>query len=509
MIKNSKFVKTAIAAAALGFAAFGAQASVSATPTVYAQELFLGSSPGTGVRTPAINIVSPVALPIGSTVTVIVKLANAKFLDVTAATTATGATVTSTTRFNSSSAAAVTAVGVIDSTANADSVMIVLTTTTGALGVGGTLMTLPAHGTTSNLSAPGLATVGTTVTATSTIYAGALAGTPTFGTPVAEMVLEATSTPATLLTSRKALAVSIAAAATDQRIAIPSLTVMTAGAAPTGSGAAARVRIANITSTVITANTRSLDPAVDYASGTSTLTLTAPAGYFGFLTGTTPGSINVYARANATDAACLGGPIGTFAAVTTPTTATTATMAATAIAPAAFPYEVCLTPGTGGTLSAITTGVAQLAMTVGATAAQNVATVVAATDTSALIVNGSAKTTSAYWPGAWASIGYAGFTRVTNSGTLPALVTFAYINPTTGVTSPTFTVPSVGTAGTLAGGASAMIANTAIETAGVAAGVTFVQANGRLLITAPTESLSVQNYVQTNGAAPQETSGAN
>lgn len=515
MIKNSKFVKTAIAAAALGLMAFSAQATINATQAaqanvIFAQELFQGSVPGTAVTIPTFSVFAPVAIPQGSTITVIVKLSGATFLTVAAPTSPNAGGVVALVgaaagRFNSNSATAVTGTGVVDATANADSIAFTITNTGAAIGLGIEL----ARFTNAAISAPGLATSGASVTATSAIYQNVMAATPVFGVAITNTVVEAPSAAATVATSSKLVVLNALAAATSQTIVIPAQTSLTVGAAPTGSGAATTYRIGTLQiPSFATAAVAPQDAtgAAAMAVPTSVVTVSAPAGYFAALAapagGGAAGGINLFPRAAVGAAACQGVALPVVLSGT-PATATTATSAAIAVAAstAALAYDVCVTTGTGGTsgnAATLKTTTPTIGVVTGVTAAQFGSTALATTNLTALALNGSSVTAN-YWPASFGPA-YAGFIRVTNTGTVAAPVSVAYINPTTGVASSAFPLGV-----TLAAGASTMLSSATIEAA--MTGVAVVGAAGRVIVSAPTTALSVQTFVQTNGAAPQETSG--
>ena len=80
MIKNSKFVKTAIAAAALGLVTLSLQAATLATnSTTFATQVFAGTTPSAAVTTAVINVNTAANLNAGSSVTVMVQLTGGKY----------------------------------------------------------------------------------------------------------------------------------------------------------------------------------------------------------------------------------------------------------------------------------------------------------------------------------------------------------------------------------------------------------------------------------------------
>ena len=150
---------------------------------------------------------------------------------------------------------------------------------------------------------------------------------------------------------------------------------------------------------------------------------------------------------------------------------------------------------------AFQTGAATLTGTLGVAAAQDAAVAVSSTAMTSLATNGSQVDVNAYWPASLAASGYAGYVRVINTGTLAAPISMAYINPTTGV---------VGTAAvviaSLPAGASQMVSSSVIEAAVGAS--PFGTSAGRVRVTAPTNALRTQSFIQVGNNAPQETSGA-
>ena len=520
MIKNSKFVKTAIAAAALGLVTLSLQAATLATnSTTFATQVFAGTTPSAAVTTAVINVNTAANLNAGSSVTVMVQLTGGKYataLGALGAASVTSAAVAAqniagivalggTVTYGSTASGATAATGgtgtATATTNNADVLVVTLVTDT-AISVGGRLLSV-----TIPISAAGLATAGATVTSNASVYTGAVAakfGTalPTTGT------FEASTEVTTVATSANGLIATAGAASTAQRLdlnATVASSLFTAGTAgATATGATNSVQIGTLainTPTAATMTAAGIGNPYTVGAKTSTLTFTAPAGYWGGL-GTT-GVVEVRAN-NAT--ACGGAVVAANSSVPFATAAlaaaatTVSTVAAVLpIAATAAPHHICITaiPGT----VAFQTGAATLTGTLGVAAAQDAAVAVSSTAMTSLATNGSQVDVNAYWPASLAASGYAGYVRVINTGTLAAPISMAYINPTTGV---------VGTAAvviaSLPAGASQMVSSSVIEAAVGAS--PFGTSAGRVRVTAPTNALRTQSFIQVGNNAPQETSGA-
>jgi len=533
LIKNSKFVKTAIAAAALGFAAVSAQAvTVSATSAIYATEIFAGSTPAAAITLPNISVISSTAIPAGSTITVMLQLTGAKFAAAIAADDANGVVAntivspmvltaaaplgTAVASFGSVTAGVTTAAagtGAATATTNNANVIAVQMFTDVAIGIGGTIATLNA----ATVSAAGMATVGSTISVTASAFIGVVAAPVGAAVPTAG-ALEASSSATTVGTSAKGITITVAPATSTQKLDVASTIaagLFTAPAASaTSTGAATMIQLGTM-AVVETALAKKADLATAYtlaakagASNVSTsLTLTAPAGYFAAL-GTT-GVISV--RANAVNA-CAGAIAGTGAIAVSAAFATAAAAAAATsvsiplsdlgTATAALPLHICMAvPATP--VAAMLTGAASLSGALGITTAQtqDSGTTIPATSLLALSLNGSTIDTNSYWGAAVSAAGYSSYVRVINTGSVSAPVSIAYINSATGVAgTAAVVVPS------LAAGASTMLSAATIEAAVGAQPNGF--SAGRLRVTAPTNGLKTQVFLQTATGAPQEVSGA-
>jgi len=119
-----------------------------------------------------------------------------------------------------------------------------------------------------------------------------------------------------------------------------------------------------------------------------------------------------------------------------------------------------------------------------------------------LTFNGASVDVSSYWPGGLAPLGYNGYVRVTNTGSVAAAVTAQHINPATGALSGTSAVIVT----SLAAGQSVVLSTATIDaTVGAAPSGLGV---GRLRITAPTNALRVQSLLQVGSNSPIEYSQA-
>jgi len=519
LIKNSKFVKTAIAAAALGIVGMSTQAAtMNVTAVKYAQEQFLGSTPAAAVVAPSISVTAQTGIPIGSVITVMVQLNGARMavaptgdtvanaaanIISTAAMPAAAPTITlgSSLTVAAGGTAAAGVLATPTSTASNADVYVATFTSTVAIGIGGTLLTI----TTPSISAQGLATVGNVVTATATVYVGNQ--TAPLGAAVPTTNLLEAAAPAANVATSLAVVTQVAAAGTSTQLidltaTTPSSQFTGGVASPTNSGLIGRARIGTyVTDNVVVA--RNLANAAAYTVATNTrsvvLKVTAPAGYFA----PAKAVASSYEVRDGGGNSCLGtvrSTAPTFADAATALAATSITFPTFAYV-AGTSYDICVNVPSNNTIV-----LSQVAPTVVATSTPNTLTVdsvVTSTSTSLLAyaTNGATIDVLAYWPKALATYGYGGFVKVVNTGTIAAAVSGAYIDSTTGV---------AGTAAqliaSLPAGASTLLTSTQIEAAlGTAP---FGLNSGRLRITAPTNGLKTQSFVQVGNAAPQETSGA-
>lgn len=520
--KQNKFVKTAIAAAALGFLAITAQAaSVTVTPVVYAVEQFLGTTPGAAVVAPSINVVALTAIPANSTITVAVQLTGGKFgvtpvsalggagavaNQVRSATNLGGAAGTRVVALGSSIAGSTAATAGVaaatTTTNNADAVYFQLTTDT-AVGIGATVLTID----TASISATGLATTGATVTATASIFIGTIA--PVFGGPVpSTSQLEASSSAATVASSAAGVVLAAAPGTTTQRIDLtitnPGTKVTAPAASATSTGSAILFRVGTYSQTdsataklVVTGN--GAYTAAAKTPNTSILTLTAPAGYFAPVSAA--GLIEV--RTNNTNA-CGGTVLATAPAFATAAAAAAATSAAFPAfaytsAAATVPLDICITIPAANTLT-LSQAAPSLTSTLGVAAAQDSADQLAATALTALATNGSQSDVKTYLPAALSQFGYQSFVRVINTGSVPAVVSGAFINQSNGVAGSSFALTP-----TLAAGASVTLTGAQIE---AVLGAPGAGDRPRLRLTAPTGSMTVQYFLQNANGSISELSSS-
>lgn len=526
LIKQSKFVKTAIAAAALGFVAFGAQAgTISVTPAKYAVEIFGGSAPETAIRLPSVSLVTATAIPAGSTVTVAVQLTGARFavtptpaisgvvantvvspaVDTTLGniTLTLGTTRTTATTVDASAAAAAS-----DTASNADVIYVKLVTET-AIGIGGTLLTLNP----TSVTAAGLATVGSTVAVTAstivgpgpsvTAGAGGVVGAvPTTG------LLEAASNVATAGTSVQGITLTATTGSSSQKVNVSATkpsTVFTStgGATASDTGSTSLIQLGTYGQVETSGAVGPLGAAYTVAgkgTNTSVLTVTAPAGYFAALEDT--GVITVRA-ANASS--CAGGVLATstaFADAAAAAAATSIALPATAYGATVggstpAPLHICMSVKGN---KVIQTGAAQITAKLGgnASVAQDSAETLASTGLLALSNNGATADVASYFPAALSTYGYSTFLRVVNKGAVSAPVSVALIDPVTGVAGTSAVI------GTIPAGAATTFTGAQVEAVIGAQGITV---RPRLRLTAPTGSLQVQSFLQSPDGTVTEVSG--
>lgn len=528
MIKQIKFVKTAIAAAALGLVAVSAQAAVvSVTPITYASELFGGTAPGTAITAPTINVVAASAIPANSTFTVMIKLVGAKFAaDVTATNPAgaAAATIYSTTQTNAANVARVfgttqagaTAAGVGAGTAtattnNADVIALQVTTSDTGIGIGGTVATLQLP----QISASGLAVSGATVSAIGAVYIGVVA--PPVGSDLSSTgTLETISTSAKVADAAPAVTITLATADNDQKIDAAgnaSKTFTTGGAAAAAdTGSATVVRLGTIT--VKDSGAKDATGAANYtvastrnaADRVTNVTVTGAAGYFAAL-GTT-GTLSVVN--GAAGLACVGASTAsaTFASNAAAAAATSVTIPSAPLTASAagVSHDLCMTvDGNIAIASGATTGAGTLS--VAAARAQDSAVSSTSASLNSLAPNGTTLYVSNYWPKSLnedAAGKFGTYLRITNTGNVGAQVSAAYINPTTGVVGTAAVIPLAGFSGNiLPAGASILVPSSVVE--GAVGTAPFGYKAGRIVLTAPTSSLRAQTFIQTTGVAPQLT----
>ena len=166
------------------------------------------------------------------------------------------------------------------------------------------------------------------------------------------------------------------------------------------------------------------------------------------------------------------------------------------VPPAGTPYYVCVSaPSAGNTASPIQ-------VTITATVAPGSSKDLIAQASGlgySLAFNGSTVDIATYWPGVLESqnTGYAGYIRLTNTGSVAAPVTAQHLSPATGALAGTATVVNVAGVlpnGTLAAGQSVLLSTRQIDAAIGAAPSGFT--SGRIRFTAPTNGLRVQSLLQ-------------
>lgn len=200
-----------------------------------------------------------------------------------------------------------------------------------------------------------------------------------------------------------------------------------------------------------------------------------------------------------TDQACLvpvAATTGTgtvaFTSVTAPTPKVLTTTTAVATTVASF---VCLSaPSAGNTATPLT---ATLAADVAEAAPTDFVDVVTGTGF-ALNFNGSQVDVKNYFPNGLASFGYGSFIRINNTGTVAAVVSGAFIHQITGVVGGSFPLT-----GSMAAGSSVTLTGAVIESVLGAPGSAD---RPRLRLTAPTNALQVQYYLQNPGGTITEIS---
>ena len=201
-----------------------------------------------------------------------------------------------------------------------------------------------------------------------------------------------------------------------------------------------------------------------------------------------------------TDVGCGAGTVvattGTGTVVFTSVTALTAKVLTTAVAAVTtVPRFVCLSaPSAGNTATPLT---ATLAADVAEAAASDFVDVVTGTGF-ALNFNGSQVDVKNYFPNGLASFGYGSFIRINNTGTVAAVVSGAFINQLTGVVGGSFPLT-----GSMAAGSSVTLTGAAIE---AVLGAPGSADRPRLRLTAPTNALQVQYYLQNPGGTITEIS---
>ncbi|PZP27303.1 MAG: hypothetical protein DI603_22310 [Roseateles depolymerans] len=374
-----------------------------------------------------------------------------------------------------------------------------------AVGIGGTLLTV----TTPAVTAAGLATLGATVSATSSTIIG---GAPSkiIGAPVPTAgLLEAASPATTVASSVQGVTLSATAGKSTQKINVsaakPSTVFSTVAASATDTGSSTLIQLGTLdqienADAVNAAGTSYTIAGKAGADNTKTVvTLTAPAGYFAALENT--GVITV--RANAANA-CAGAALATspvFSTSAAAAAATTITLPAIAFGATpddgSAPLHICMSVKGN---QPVVAGAAQVTAKLGGATAQtqDSAENLAATGLLALSSNGATADVASFFPNALSAYGYSTYLRVVNKGAVSAPISIALIDPSTGV------VGTSAVLGTLPAGAATTFTAAQVE---AVIGTLDIAARPRLRLTAPTGALQVQSFIQSPNGTFNEVSG--
>lgn len=239
-----------------------------------------------------------------------------------------------------------------------------------------------------------------------------------------------------------------------------------------------------------------LDGSADYtlargsAGGASpntgaTVTVTPGAGQ-AFPIGST-----VKLSSSATCANTLGGAASV--SITSANAATAKTLTTTTVVADNTAYYVCVSaPSVGNTAAPIQ---ATISATVSPAAAND--SIQAASGTGySLGYNGSTVDVQTYWPGALSTAGFTGYLRLTNTGSVSAVITGQHFNAAGALAGTPAPLDIAGKmpGGTLAAGQSVLLTTAEVD-AVLGAAPTGLSA-GRLRLTAPTDGLRVQSMLQ-------------
>jgi len=477
--------------------------------TLFAVEDFTGSFSGTsggitpGVVTYTVGTTNGIVVNAGGTIYFTVRLAGGTFKAAPLA-----AQITGTALAVGGGGNGVVSAGVLSS--DSTTATFAVTYTAGVtLGVGSTFAyTPPANGAATAIVGvkSALGTVGGTVTATASLSAI----TPVVQAPSATTAPNTGTAQAADIDGPAASAV-IAKAVQGVAVSVGSLSTYTGKidltASPAGGNYALSatpgvpIKVALGSVTLTDASTAGND----ITGGVAVNTASAAAAAATPLTITvTPGTgqafpIGATLQLDATSNAC-GALVGAASgAVTAATTTTAITLTApNANTATATPLYVCMTkPSSGNTAAPITasiTGKLDFSINTATSGADSVTG-----NGYALGYNGSSVTTDTYFPVAIGQYGYSTYTRIVNTGAVTANVSAAFVDGVAGTTGASAVIVS-----NLAPGAAVLLNNSTIETAlGVAPAAT---ARPRLNVTAPTNKLVVQNYVQSANGTFSEVS---
>jgi len=325
-----------------------------------------------------------------------------------------------------------------------------------------------------------------------------MANPPSYEATVAQSTVDSPLATGTIITSAAAIAAAAAVPTTSVKIDLTA--TIPASAYTTGSNGKVALHSVKWTNVTNSAAKQSGNNATTYTAvlnadnatnGGATYTVTPTVG--SFPVGSTMVLNSAVDCAGGTDIVTSGS--GTVAV--TAATASTAKVLTTTVALASGTSTfVCLgAPSTGNKAVPLTTTVSAVAKP--SDTKQLWAT--ASGTGYALTYNGSTIDLGAYWGAAVSAAGYSSYVRVINTGSVVADVSMAYIDNTTGVAGTAAVVIS-----NLAAGASIMLKASEIEAK--LGAQPFGYSAGRLRITAPTNALRTQAFLQTATGAPQEVS---
>ncbi len=284
-----------------------------------------------------------------------------------------------------------------------------------------------------------------------------------------------------------------------------SFTAGYGGAAPLGV-----VKFANRSGTQAQAVTSTVDYTLLVGSAAApnngyTVTVTPGAGQsfpinstLFLSTGTACGAA-VGATSGSGTVAFTAGNVSTAKVLTTTTAATTGTE-----------YTVCLNDP--GALSSVNQVATPITVTLAAELSPAAATDAKSAGSGtgyALDYNGSNVEVTSYWPGALDAFSYKGYLKITNSGSVSAVVTGQHRNDAGALVGTAMPLNVAGKlpGGTLAAGQSVLLSTKEIDA--VLGANPSGLSQGRLRLTAPTNALRVQSLLQTGDDAPIEYSTQN
>jgi len=399
-------------------------------------------------------------------------------------------------------------VGVRTVSSDGTTAMLPITFTNAAtIGVGSSLTLTPAAGSVQSVKAT-MGTAGGVVTTTwgmsavlPVVIAPSTTTAPNTGTAQA-VDLDYSGAAQTITIAKSAAAVTVTTSALSTYTGKIDLTASPASsqfALSTAPGTAVVTRLGSVTVTNASTAARALD-------GTTAANVAAAATGNPLSITVTPGTgqtFPVLATMGVSNDSCTT-VVGALPAFTS----TTASVAAVLTVPlanttSANAVTVCLTaPATGMVATPITPTIsASFNWSTGLPDATWASTTGAGSGY-ALTYNGSQIDTNAYWGNAVAAAGYNSYVRVINTGSVAAPISMAFINSSTGAVGTSAVVIA-----SLPSGASQMLTAAQIEAA-VGAQPNGYSA-GRIRVTAPTNGLKTQSFLQVSaGAPPVEMSGA-